>query len=253
MGPRPDGRGKWYKTSTWPVASPRQWGRGQTAAESWPGPASRPPGARASMGPRPDGRGKLAPQPGSTWCRGVNGAAARRPRKARICQRHRTCSLASMGPRPDGRGKTLNSVWPVICPPRQWGRGQTAAESRAQGGTRRPGSRVNGAAARRPRKVFWPTSRFQLSLSVNGAAARRPRKDSRIYMPSVIMDRRQWGRGQTAAERARPGRAHLPPPKASMGPRPDGRGKASAAARVRPADVRQWGRGQTAAESGYSG
>ena len=153
------------------------------------------------MGPRPDGRGKIGPRGGGvSWS--VNGAAARRPRKARV---------------PPGQ---------VAACRRQWGRGQTAAESGQTG-----------------RQV-------------------------------ITFGERQWGRGQTAAERALHAAVRRPALHASMGPRPDGRGKAPQAVRQDCADqasmgprpdgrgkgrvcdhdlirhVRQWGRGQTAAESG---
>ena len=128
MGPRPDGRGKFILAGMVKNALERQWGRGQTAAESRAGltwrprmtcvngaAARRPRKAagvakaasegRASMGPRPDGRGKL-----------IGGAGLR-------------CAMtASMGPRPDGRGKAVQSHGEPAEEWRQWGRGQTAAE-----------------------------------------------------------------------------------------------------------------------------
>ena len=153
MGPRPDGRGKAGGAQS-PSAragsvngaaarrprkgrphpcifrgSRRQWGRGQTAAES----VRRARRRRAG------------------WC--VNGAAARRPRKGSGRSARRDRLPASMGPRPDGRGKREAREFLNARPGRQWGRGQTAAESRR------------------------PTSGFRSALRVNGAAARRPRKD----------------------------------------------------------------------------
>ena len=225
MGPRPDGRGKivigvalagiFYCVNGAAARRPRKgikglWILQLGLASMGPRPDGR--GKRnarrhldvpcyASMGPRPDGRGKARPQPHGglgrrrQWGRGQTAAESRAWRQAL----NRT--LASMGPRPDGRGKSDGPIQPVSGAERQWGRGQTAAE--------RPGLQ----------------SRTDLQFCVNGAAARRPRKvrrpDGWHFIPPV----RQWGRGQTAAER-------MPPAQ-----RPNQMGR------------RQWGRGQTAAES----
>ena len=181
------------------------------------------------MGPRPDGRGKPLP-PTYPWARraGVNGAAARRPRKERHgrggarptqsvngaaarrprkdarAERREWQGIASMGPRPDGRGK----------PPTRR--------------TKRRGPRVNGAAARRPRKAAVVPDSHCLA----GA--------------------RQWGRGQTAAER----RSSCVSIDTQLS-RQWGRGQTAAESRAqaRPRGLkaqRQWGRGQTAAESRIS-
>ena len=104
MGPRPDGRGKNALTGKYLTAEMRQWGRGQTAAESPNGPVRRPPNA------------------------GVNGAAARRPRKGGSGASRVMDAAASMGPRPDGRGKLRIATPMANRMLRQWGRGQTAAE-----------------------------------------------------------------------------------------------------------------------------
>ena len=190
-------------------------------------PTTRLARGEASMGPRPDGRGKpghVVRWPGSI--------------------------LASMGPRPDGRGKNQPaSAMANRGRRRQWGRGQTAAESCPGWQCRRPRAGVNGAAARRPRKVCGAGRNCPAGTSVNGAAARRPRKGNGA-LPALSARRRQWGRGQTAAESGREhvrrnfqldasmgaaarrprkgcrqGPSHVPEA-ASMGPRPDGRGKA---------------------------
>ena len=179
MGPRPDGRGK-------------------------PEPARLPESSSgASMGPRPDGRGKLRPP--SAPCPSP--------------------MPASMGPRPDGRGKRRCAARSGRCAPwRQWGRGQTAAESSRRRCALAVGYNcVNGAAARRPRKVLRRDAPKGVKLGVNGAAARRPRKDPGVDA-AIAQIGRQWGRGQTAAERFAAATT-------------DG-------VRIR----RQWGRGQTAAE-----
>ena len=176
------------------------------------------------MGPRPDGRGKADPFRVKSAASCVNGAAARRPRKdqAPVCGTY--APEASMGPRPDGRGKRHLLIRRLVRPiasmgPRPDGRGKTRPRP-----DRRSGLCVNGAAARRPRKDDRPAPAASACRSVNGAAARRPR----IAPP--------------------------PPPikplqRASMGPRPDGRGKPGGALGYDYRTQRQWGRGQTAAES----
>ena len=201
------------------------------------------------MGPRPNGRGKEARPPAPLF--------------------H---SRASMGPRPNGRGKLSPSREGAPRRLRQWGRGQTAAESPCRpcrigrtscvngaaakrprkglggqdAGRRRYG--VNGAAAKRPRKAKGRPQRALADVRVNGAAAKRPRKADARRAAALPRPQRQWGRGQTAAERRsmerlsmRPlsvnGAAAKRPRKArgalgvvggavaSMGPRPNGRGK----------------------------
>ena len=344
MGPRPDGRGKLRRgldddSACLASMGPRPDGRGKTDGNAYI-LALHP----ASMGPRPDGRGKAAPlrafgpPPPRQWGRGqtaaesmsstaittaavsVNGAAARRPRKARASPGAPGGRTASMGPRPDGRGKPAAARRHLIVSVRQWGRGQTAAERVAEDsdGVDHPG--VNGAAARRPRKASGarkgarppfasmgprPDGRGKLPMRelpplagacVNGAAARRPRKDVE-YLPLFTvalasMGPRPDGRGKegaftlmsgeaasvngAAARRPRKGQrrgsaacatagvngaAARRPRKgiqgaqnartvvASMGPRPDGRGKSAARVKDIRRAQRQWGRGQTAAES----
>ena len=276
MGPRPDGRGKRADVKADSRSGgQRQWGRGQTAAESWRRRRRR---RRANL--RQWGRGQTAAERaaahvGRGHAAGVNGAAARRPRKGGRRRKRAAHRAASMGPRPDGRGKSSSAGVPDCGIRRQWGRGQTAAERHCPGRPRSSLPRVNGAAARRPRKggawslaitVTWrqwgrgqtaAERRRRRSLSgstqrrqwgrgqtaaesrarrsalsspycVNGAAARRPRKEERPPGTPITTLKRQWGRGQTAAERGAVGAVHGAVRQASMGPRPDGRGKLSA-------------------------
>ena len=86
-------------------------------------------------------------------------------------------------------------------------------------------------------------------IGVNGAAARRPRKACAGAWPLAIRASRQWGRGQTAAESLIDSVVRPTAMPASMGPRPDGRGKPHRGEAVMVRGKRQWGRGQTAAES----
>ena len=180
----------------------------------------------ASMGPRPNGRGKLtAAEQRQNAGAGVNGAAAKRPRKAGGLRQVRAAgTMASMGPRPNGRGKPAAPPMAIWARTRQWGRGQTAAESWRYKRRCRQSACVNGAAAKRPRKVVSPPRR-----PVSSAASMGPRPNGRGKSIGArgrsASFQRQWGRGQTAAE------------------------SLSWRCPTRPPTKRQWGRGQTAAES----
>ena len=227
MGPRPNGRGR------------RLSGRSPLTA------------CTASMGPRPDGRGRRYGRRGgggqlprvngaaAGWPRkvevcinpsprrnSVNGAAAGWPRKGLACRPRRSGARASMGPRPDGRGRRPD---------------RPAVRGRAR--------RVNGAAAGWPRKVLpiaealrpgwrqWGRGRMAAEGAgqgdlgagvprVNGAAAGWPRKGligrRRLAVFRASMGPRPDGRGRGAA------RIHgVYEYTASMGPRPDGRGRTS--------------------------
>ena len=227
MGPRPDGRGKHGAARHGPCRRvSRQWGRGQTAAER----------SRTRKLPRKRIR--------------VNGAAARRPRKAT----HRPMTADRRRGRQWGRGQTAAesgcpSTAPGARPPtRQWGRGQTAAESlpadmvREIDGLRQWGRGQTAAESCNPLRHLGGVA------GVNGAAARRPRKAYSAFHGHVAKARqwgrgqtaaeskgqvtvnlgtkqRQWGRGQTAAESCLDFDLASPAAAASMGPRPDGRGK----------------------------
>ena len=202
----------------------RQWGRGQTAAESRRLPAMRGPPAsvNGAAARRPRKARNHRPLTRPPMC--VNGAAARRPRKGALPDLGAGLyPLASMGPRPDGRGKTMRGLGRREPAPRQWGRGQTAAE--------------------RLYLLYKPLARALRQWGRGQTAAESDasaRNGARDWL-------RQWGRGQTAAERsscACRSKRRL----ASMGPRPDGRGKQRMSPEQVADNLRQWGRGQTAAE-----
>ena len=177
-----------------------------------------------------------------------------------------------MGPRPDGRGRSLAAQPTPLR------------------------LRVNGAAAGWPRKVgrrcqctpiAWasmgprPDGRGRCARRtapcagrsrVNGAAAGWPRKEVIGHVAGGRGHLRQWGRGRMAAEGGTRGTRILACPEASMGPRPDGRGRPAprpqlgergrasmgprpdGRGRRRPGQpgigsvTRQWGRGRMAAE-----
>ena len=203
----------------------------------------------ASMGPRPFGRGRLcARHADSTICR---------------LQWGRDLSVAEGAEVMPGRGVGL---------PLQWGRDLSVAEGRQR--AHRAGALVsfNGAATFRSRKVAKPAGRPAWYQGFNGAATFRSRKD--------VADRRnangaawlQWGRDLSVAE----GRGRPVPPscgrmlqwgrdlsvaegaasrcaagaaaRASMGPRPFGRGRLETAARFDPFITLQWGRDLSVAE-----
>ena len=201
------------------------------------------------MGPRPDGRGRVLTSADFCMCSGcVNGAATGWPRKAtRLLAMQREC-LASMGPRPDGRGRLRPSpemplLFAASMGPRPDGRGRLRSPREAvrrlvasmgprpDGRGRhvavrhaRVGRRVNGAATGWPRKATPPRSRSRSATGVNGAATGWPRKGC-------------------PAGRPPPG-----PGPASMGPRPDGRGRSVARIIHDCMPARQWGRDRMAAE-----
>ena len=280
MGPRPNGRGKrpcGLHLFAGRLASmgPRPNGRGKGYE-----PDGGDGDGGASMGPRPNGRGKTAPPRTTCKSRGVNGAAAKRPRKAAWARpRALPAELASMGPRPNGRGKfmsTLSSALGLIgasMGPRPNGRGKSSSSP-----SRPPTTRVNGAAAKRPRKdqicvLFlhgvllrqWgrgqtaaESRKVSTCTQPPSLASMGPRPNGRGKVRQAISN---IGRGGTASMGPRPnGRGkHVQPRRppgrvgASMGPRPNGRGKAAPAPLLAPSVMRQWGRGQTAAESRYGG
>ena len=176
MGPRPDGRGKRSTTKSSARTSARQWGRGQTAAE-------RRRNGRALA----DGMG-------------VNGAAARRPRKEEFCTGLSLASSASMGPRPDGRGKEIDVLWDEV---RRFASMGPRPDGRGKARLARPSS-LGVIASMGPR----PDGRGKLPTPRCSAPARPasmgPRPDGRgklhRALPREWTEKRQWGRGQTAAE-----------------------------------------------------
>ena len=250
MGPRPNGRGKEVLGDLLAIAVGRQWGRGQTAAESPNATAGRQH-APASMGPRPNGRGKrdgdnaavidknasMGPRPNGRGkgiaeegmppagsC--VNGAAAKRPRKVPqgLARQLRFCGVngaAAKRPRKGAGGVGFRTGQCL----RQWGRGQTAAESRqTSSAVRAVQSCVNGAAAKRPRKVHGSRLHARRERCVNGAAAKRPRK----VAPALAAPASAPRVNGAAAKRPRKVDTVAPVDgkhQASMGPRPNGRGK----------------------------
>ena len=157
------------------------------------------------MGPRPDGRGRRS---------------CRRPLWILPC--------ASMGPRPDGRGRAGPTARRAPLKTRQWGRGRMAAEGGMPAQPKGAGHGcVNGAAAGWPRKGDNTAAGDTLTARVNGAAAGWPRKAVSATRWRYRFTRRQWGRGRMAAEGRRPAIIGRSLNAASMGPRPDGRGRRS--------------------------
>ena len=181
---------------------------------------------RASMGPRPDGRGRAAgaETPGiealRQWGRGrmaAEGAPAAMPSSIRALRQWGRGRMAAEG----GEPGQLREVERLV---RQWGRGRMAAEGPAGRPASRPVSmRQWGRGRMAAEGGRSSTLQSTRTTSVNGAAAGWPRK---VADPSALCD-------ITGA---------------SMGPRPDGRGRTSARSSRRSASKRQWGRGRMAAE-----
>ena len=183
-------------------AGRRQWGRGQTAAESASlrRSSSRPLSVNGAAARRPrKGRfaGSLRRTRSRQWGRGPDG----RGKSPKECGARMLEMRRQMGPRPDGRGKPTrrrrrHRRRRASMGPRPDGRGKQRRHSREAG-------RVI-AASMGPR----PDGRGKFNLNyiycikpcVNGAAARRPRKELQAALAK-----------ETSF--------------ASMGPRPDGRGK----------------------------
>ena len=135
---------------------------------------------------------------------------------------------ASMGPRPFGRGRLVYAEAATTAPKLQWGRDLSVAE----GG----------------RAATWPVSVF----SFNGAATFRSRKGQR--------QRRAWqnascfnGAATFRSRKARPRRhAASGRQRASMGPRPFGRGRSPLRGGTpKVTGALQWGRDLSVAEGAY--
>ena len=248
MGPRPDGRGRPDTLSMIEPERKRQWGRGRMAAEG-----SQAETAFSACLWRQWGRGRMAaegdraehvdgPQQASMGPR-PDGRGRKRGAKGGAAM-----VLASMGPRPDGRGRighvpAVDSEHQASMGPRPDGRGRIVPPAWSSNHGMRQWGRGRMAAEGR---------RFQT-----------PRRQP---------ERRQWGRGRMAAEGRLARRQALVRDLASMGPRPDGRGRlatcsstpstttsvnGAAAGWPRKAGSvggsylglsRQWGRGRMAAE-----
>ena len=230
------------------VPAKRQWGRDRMAAE---GADPHFPGSnrcwRQWGRDRMAAEGCMAPNVHVTYM-GVNGAATGWPRKVGGHVRaHVRPNVASMGPRPDGRGR------------RDVPRQNDGAASASMG------PRPDGRG-----RVLAGQGTFD-APSVNGAATGWPRKGS-VPADFVFLDERQWGRDRMAAEGCTGGRSPSATPRvngaatgwprkevhvaagrviqllASMGPRPDGRGRTVRADWRQRLDRRQWGRDRMAAE-----
>ena len=269
--PRKDGK----RSTAEEIAGMLQWGRGRMAAEGARGLSGGAYRPRASMGPRPDGRGRLAREPGHPR-RGIASMGPRPDGRGRGLSElgARWRGSASMGPRPDGRGRLISRPcldfyfplqWgrgrmaaegaaprpPAAClAVLQWGRGRMAAEGRARACTVPPSAalqwgrgrmaaegRYCSPECRKHAQLQWGRGRMAaegrggrvvlggIAAGFNGAAAGWPRKVASQQTDSwsskiASMGPRPDGRGRSAGLR-RP----CPACPASMGPRPDGRGR----------------------------
>jgi len=250
---------------------PRPFGRGRRRRV-----AQSPCAPGASMWPRPFGRGRRRPyddEPPSTLLqcgRGLsaaegevtiavvctanrfNVAAAFRPRKASAEFQTRPSCVASMWPRPFGRGRRLIDPKGWSWEELQCGRGLSAAEGARAAGQGRCHASFNVAAAFRPRKAgILKGSRFEwVQLQCGrGLSAAEGVSSAVTLLPSFLL---QCGRGLSAAEGVVDFGHRRWGVKASMWPRPFGRGRQLAAdQKYRPRTASMWprpfGRGRPAA------
>ena len=185
------------------VVDGRQWGRDRLAAEGCVGRFWVWSGDRASMGPRPFGRGRCL-----VWL-------------FRVFEFYCVNGAATVWPRKDADHSHAS-------PPafqRQWGRDRLAAEGRP---TRRVGRRP-ATASMGPR----PFGRGRHGLGMGGGAGRRRQwgRDRLAAEGSLALAMarsaawRQWGRDRLAAEGSLDAAQDRSDKKASMGPRPFGRGR----------------------------
>ena len=208
------------------LAKSLQWGRDLSAAERW-----------ISFGRRA-GPSRF------------NGAATFRPRRERaggddldhiiaVLQWGRDLSAAESGgsrPRPTA-SRAL-----------QWGRDLSAAESvYGQGQVAHVlvlqwGRDLSAAESSKPRAILFVPNALQWGRDLSAA-------ESKEYFDSVVyFIELQWGRDLSAAESRRAVRAgHRG--RASMGPRPFGRGEILLGYEEKPPERLQWGRDLSAAES----
>ena len=228
MGPRPFGRGRCIPAITKKCSSTLQWGRDLSVAEGPRGGCRVKLTTPASMGPRPFGRGRRTGAAAiANSCSRFNGAATFRSRKAALDARPaRANARASMGPRPFGRGRfrplpAAPAVLRASMGPRPFGRGRPGA-----GCGRRPGAGLQwgrdlsvaegGPERARHRSINQLQWGRDLSVAEGGA---RPL----MKLPTFQL---QWGRDLSVAEGGSRGpRDTRGRNRASMGPRPFGRGR----------------------------
>ena len=201
MGPRPDGRGR--SSTAWNCSSSRPSFNG--AAAGWP----RKAGTR---------------QRSRCWAGSFNGAAAGWPRKACRVPSYAREVRASMGPRPDGRGRDVSALVQVAYGGLQWGRGRMAAEGGECVGGGGAECGLQWGRGRMAAEGRQSRRRPRARRCFNGAAAGWPRKDASIEHGLLV----EFGFNGAAAGWPRKVRAwqiNCKGKPASMGPRPDGRGR----------------------------
>ena len=226
MRPRPGGRGEPHRSRTGIAPStasmrPRPGGRGEPQAPalgrtSWKLQCGHDPEAvenreratawsarrEASMRPRPGGRGEPATR------RGGHDPAA-----------------ASMRPRPGGRGERWNAgtAWRrhwASMRPRPGGRGELQLRTARRTWT----SRFNAATTRRPWRDGGPACSHGRRRSFNAATTRRPWRGTAELAKHAPSAELQCGHDPEAVENPRPASDRHQQRRASMRPRPGGRG-----------------------------
>jgi len=223
MGPRPRGRGVSSLESRLAVKWWLQWGRARAGAEFPPSPP-RVPGLRS----------------------GFNGAAPARARSSPFQVRIQPALGASMGPRPRGRGVHVGHLSNLLSLMLQWGRARAGAEFRHHQWLHRRGDASMGP---RPRGRGVLLAHLAPRHPPVASMGPRPRGRGVLDFTGTIVSTPwlQWGRARAGAEL--PGRARQGNPtgrfngaapararscherggagaegRASMGPRPRGRG-----------------------------
>ena len=232
-----------------------------------------PRGARrASMGPRPCGRGRHWTHGSQVWAMSFNGATALRPWTAPCPRRPLIPLQASMGPRPCGRGRVFCGTYTTRAAPRF--NGATALRPwTAMRPTMLSGAvySFNGATALRP----WTDARAPEHLHVeqlqwgHGLAAVDGQFHGGAFAQALKL---QWGHGLAAVDGSPPTSCSTRSPglqwghglaavdgvparvkrrrqgKASMGPRPCGRGRPMRSIWSTMRALLQWGHGLAAVD-----
>ena len=116
--------------------------------------------------------------------------------------------------------------WKAPSSARQWGRGRMAAEGQGEGLLLGVPILRQWGRGRMAAEGKCPMAKVGTGACVNGAAAGWPRKVSTRRRPAGHAAR-QWGRGRMAAEGSYLYGSGRVLNSASMGPRPDGRGRSS--------------------------
>ena len=208
-----------------------QWGRDPKTAERRAGSVAFGWGSLGFNGAairRPRKAAKPAALRGP--CLGFNGAAIRRPRKGRRSWRRGGRYEASMGPRSEDRGKRRPAATiAAVCEGFNGAAIRRPRKAGGQGADRHRGTASMGPRSEDRGKTAGVAGDSSSRHGFNGAAIRRPRKARVPLLGHGVAPLLQWGRDPKTAESRQPPNRWPPPPRASMGPRSEDRGKCLAA------------------------